>query len=63
VPTITLGAMQTERLTRTAAYAKKFTGKHLRRAIDGGIGHNLPQEALKAFALTLKERLYDRFAI
>ena len=32
------------------AYAKKFTGKYQHRNIDGGIGHNLPQEAPKAFA-------------
>ena len=33
-----------------AAYAKKFTGKYQHRNIDSGIGHNLPQEAPKAFA-------------
>ncbi|MGF6724670.1 pimeloyl-ACP methyl ester carboxylesterase [Paraburkholderia sp. GAS41] len=33
-----------------AAYAKKFTGKYQHRNIDGGVGHNLPQEAPKAFA-------------
>jgi pimeloyl-ACP methyl ester carboxylesterase len=33
-----------------AAYAKKFTGKYQHRNIDGGIGHNLPQEAPMAFA-------------
>lgn len=32
------------------AYAKKFTGKYAHRTIAGGIGHNLPQEAPKAFA-------------
>jgi hypothetical protein len=32
-----------------AAYAKKFTGKYAHRNIGGGIGHNLPQEAPKAF--------------
>ena len=32
------------------AYSKKFTGKYTHRNIDGGIGHNLPQEAPKAFA-------------
>lgn len=51
VPTITLegdanGAPHPE----PAAYAAKFTGKYLHRTIDGGIGHNLPQEAPKAFA-------------
>ncbi len=33
-----------------SAYAKKFTGKYEHRAVAGGIGHNLPQEAPKAFA-------------
>jgi pimeloyl-ACP methyl ester carboxylesterase len=32
------------------SYAKKFTGKYAHRNIDGGIGHNLPQEAPKEFA-------------
>ncbi|MCK1543492.1 alpha/beta hydrolase [Bradyrhizobium sp. 160] len=31
-------------------YAKKFVGKYEHRDIEGGIGHNLPQEAPKAFA-------------
>ncbi|MFM0091784.1 alpha/beta hydrolase, partial [Paraburkholderia sediminicola] len=51
VPTITMegdanGAPHPE----PAAYAKKFTGKYQHRNVDGGIGHNLPQEAPKAFA-------------
>jgi pimeloyl-ACP methyl ester carboxylesterase len=51
VPTITMegdanGAPHPE----PAAYAGKFTGKYSHRLIDGGIGHNLPQEAPKAFA-------------
>ncbi|MEM5383421.1 alpha/beta hydrolase [Paraburkholderia phymatum] len=51
VPTITLegdanGAAHPE----PAAYAKKFVGKYAHRTITGGIGHNLPQEAPKAFA-------------
>jgi pimeloyl-ACP methyl ester carboxylesterase len=51
VPTITLesdanGAPHPD----ASAYAKKFTGKYAHRAITGGIGHNLPQEAPKAFA-------------
>jgi pimeloyl-ACP methyl ester carboxylesterase len=33
-----------------AAYAKKFSGKYLHRLVQGGIGHNLPQEAPEAFA-------------
>jgi pimeloyl-ACP methyl ester carboxylesterase len=32
------------------SYAGKFTGKYTHRNIYGGIGHNLPQEAPKAFA-------------
>jgi len=51
VPTITMegdanGAPHPE----PAAYAKKFTGKYEHRLIQGGIGHNLPQEAPEAFA-------------
>ena len=33
-----------------SAYAGKFTGKYQHRAIGGGVGHNLPQEAPHAFA-------------
>jgi pimeloyl-ACP methyl ester carboxylesterase len=36
-------------------YAKKFSGKYSHRTISGGIGHNLPQEAPKAFAETILE--------
>ncbi|WP_431213080.1 hypothetical protein ACQ86N_46870 [Puia sp. P3] len=32
------------------SYAKFFSGKYVHRTITGGIGHNLPQEAPKAFA-------------
>ena len=51
VPTITLqgdadGAPRPE----PSAYAKKFAGKYAHRLIQGGIGHNLPQEAPQAFA-------------
>ena len=51
VPTITLegdanGAPHPE----ATAYAKKFSGKYAHRVIEGGIGHNLPQEAPEAFA-------------
>ena len=51
VPTITLegdanGAPQRE----PSVYARKFTGKYTHRLIKGGIGHNLPQEAPRAFA-------------
>jgi pimeloyl-ACP methyl ester carboxylesterase len=30
--------------------SSKFTGKYEHRVIEGGIGHNLPQEAPQAFA-------------
>jgi pimeloyl-ACP methyl ester carboxylesterase len=51
VPAITLegdanGAPHPE----PSAYATKFTGTHSHRTIEGGIGHNLPQEAPEAFA-------------
>jgi pimeloyl-ACP methyl ester carboxylesterase len=51
VPTITLegdanGAPHPE----PPAYRNKFSGKYEQRTIDGGIGHNLPQEAPQAFA-------------
>jgi pimeloyl-ACP methyl ester carboxylesterase len=51
VPTITMegdanGAPHLE----PSAYAKKFGGKYSHRLIAGGIGHNLPQEAPRAFA-------------
>jgi pimeloyl-ACP methyl ester carboxylesterase len=51
VPAITLegdanGAPHPE----AAAYAKKFSGKYAHRVVEGGVGHNLPQEAPRAFA-------------
>ncbi|MEN6078356.1 alpha/beta hydrolase [Chromobacterium piscinae] len=51
VPTITMegdanGAPHPE----PAAYAKRFTGKYQHQLIRGGVGHNLPQEAPRAFA-------------
>ena len=33
-----------------SSYAQKFTGRYEHRQIEGGIGHNLPQEAPVAFA-------------
>ncbi|MFC0399461.1 alpha/beta fold hydrolase [Paraburkholderia rhizosphaerae] len=51
VPTITMeGDANGAPHPQPAAYAKKFTGKYQHRTITGGIGHNLPQEAPKAFA-------------
>ena len=51
VPTITLegdanGAPHPE----PSAYARKFSGRYAHRTINGGVGHNLPQEAPHAFA-------------
>jgi pimeloyl-ACP methyl ester carboxylesterase len=33
-----------------SVYSKKFAGRYTHRTIKGGIGHNLPQEAPRAFA-------------
>jgi pimeloyl-ACP methyl ester carboxylesterase len=54
VPTITLegdanGAPHPE----PSAYAAKFSGSYSHRTIEGGIGHNLPQEAPEAFAAAI----------
>ena len=38
-----------------SSYAKKFSGKYAHRTIKGGIGHNLPQEAPRAFAEAIVE--------
>src|SRR5579864_4863009 len=56
VPTITLegdanGAPHPE----PAAYAKKFSGKYAHRTINGGVGHNLPQEAPQAFVQAIRD--------
>ncbi|HEV3074815.1 MAG TPA: alpha/beta hydrolase, partial [Thermoanaerobaculia bacterium] len=51
VPTITLeGDANGAPHADPSSYAKKFSGKYSHRVITGGIGHNLPQEAPKAFA-------------
>jgi pimeloyl-ACP methyl ester carboxylesterase len=51
VPTITLeGDANGAPHPDASSYAKKFSGKYSHRVIDGGIGHNLPQEAPQAFA-------------
>jgi pimeloyl-ACP methyl ester carboxylesterase len=51
VPTITLeGDANGAPHVDPSLYAKKFTGKYAHRTINGGIGHNLPQEAPQAFA-------------
>jgi len=56
VPTITLesdanGAPHPD----PRAYASKFSGRYSHRHITGGIGHNLPQEAPRAFAQAVVE--------
>ena len=51
VPTITMeGDANGAPHPDARAYAKKFSGKYEHRTINGGIGHNLPQEAPQAFA-------------
>jgi pimeloyl-ACP methyl ester carboxylesterase len=51
VPTITLeGDANGAPHPDPVSYAKKFSGKYEHWPIKGGIGHNLPQEAPKAFA-------------
>jgi pimeloyl-ACP methyl ester carboxylesterase len=51
VPTITLeGDANGAPHLDPGAYAKKFSGKYEHRTINGGVGHNLPQEAPQAFA-------------
>jgi len=51
VPTITLeGDANGAPHPDASAYAEKFSGKYAHRVITGGIGHNLPQEAPRAFA-------------
>lgn len=44
-----------------ASYRNKFSGKYEHRTISGGIGHDLPQEAPKAFAdaIIAADRLSD----
>ena len=56
VPTITMeGDANGAPHPDPSAYAKKFTGKYRHRNVAGGVGHNLPQEAPKAFADALIE--------
>ena len=51
VPTITLeGDANGAPHPDPASYAARFTGRHQHRLITGGIGHDLPQEAPRAFA-------------
>jgi pimeloyl-ACP methyl ester carboxylesterase len=51
VPTLTLeGDANGAPHQPPAAYAGQYTGKYQHHDVSGGIGHNLPQEAPKAFA-------------
>ncbi|MBZ9656906.1 alpha/beta fold hydrolase [Phyllobacterium lublinensis] len=51
VPTITLeGDANGAPHPDASTYSKKFSGEYAHRVIKGGIGHNLPQEAPRAFA-------------
>jgi pimeloyl-ACP methyl ester carboxylesterase len=51
VPTVTLeGDANGAPHPDPSAYAAKFSGPYSHRTIEGGIGHNLPQEAPDAFA-------------
>lgn len=60
-PEITVPAMTLEGDANGAphpepsAYAAKFSGPYSHRTIDGGVGHNLPQEAPEAFADAIRE--------
>jgi len=60
VPTITLeGDANGAPHPDASAYANKFSGRYEHRAISGGTGHNLPQEAPQAFAQAVVD--VDRF--
>jgi pimeloyl-ACP methyl ester carboxylesterase len=51
VPTITMeGDANGAPHPDPSAYAHKFSGRYEHRLVTGGVGHNLPQEAPKAFA-------------
>jgi pimeloyl-ACP methyl ester carboxylesterase len=51
VPTITLeGDANGAPHPAPSSYADRFSGKYEHRNVDGGVGHNLPQEAPEAFA-------------
>ena len=56
VPTITLeGDANGAPHPPEDSYAKKYSGEYKHKRITGGIGHNLPQEAPKAFAQAIIE--------
>jgi pimeloyl-ACP methyl ester carboxylesterase len=56
VPTITLeGDANGAPHPDPSSYAGKFSGRYSHRVIEGGVGHNLPQEAPEAFANAVLE--------
>ena len=56
VPTITLeGDANGAPHPDPVSYANKFSGPYTHRLVGGGVGHNLPQEAPKAFADAILE--------
>jgi pimeloyl-ACP methyl ester carboxylesterase len=56
VPTITLeGDANGAPHPDPSSYTGKFSGPYAHRTIEGGIGHNLPQEAPEAFAKAVLE--------
>lgn len=60
VPTITMeGDANGAPHPDPSAYAKMFSAKYSHRTIKGGVGHNLPQEAPKAFAAAIMDVTAD----
>ena len=60
VPTVTLeGDANGAPHADSSSYARKFSGKYAHRLINGGVGHNLPQEAPQAFVDAVVEA--DRY--
>jgi pimeloyl-ACP methyl ester carboxylesterase len=56
VPTITLeGDANGAPHPDAGSYAEKFSGNYAHRIVEGGVGHNLPQEAPRAFAQAVLE--------
>jgi len=56
VPTITLeGDANGAPHPNASTYARKFSGRYSHRVLNGGVGHNLPQEAPQEFAKAVIE--------
>lgn len=56
VPTVTLeGDANGAAFPPPATYASKYKGKYKHHTLNGGVGHNLPQEAPEAFANAIIE--------